>query len=96
MGAVVTNPDGVDKTGAEDMTLFQRDNLPLGDGMLQDVAKRIRLGQRGVVKTIGAEQVVLFGKFLVDSNGEEILVYNLLADPRKVSNVAGNRSSRCG
>src|ERR1700739_3875730 len=64
--------------------------------MLQHIAKRIRLCERRIVETIGAEQRVLVGKFLIGTKSEEIFVNNDLTHPRKVPNIPVDRGSGGG
>ena len=65
MGTVIPKPHAVDKTGAEDVALFDRDNLPPRDSMLQDIAERVGLRQRRVVETVRSEEIVLVRQLLI-------------------------------
>jgi len=60
------------------VVFFEGGDLPLGDGLQQDIVKYVRLCQGRVVVHIRPEEAVLRRNFLVDSNGEIIFVYDLL------------------
>src|SRR3989442_12211443 len=46
MSAVIAKPHRIDESGTENAVLFERDNLPPRDGVLQNIPERIRLRQR--------------------------------------------------
>ena len=82
MSPVVTQPKRVKDTWAKSMVLFQGDDLPFRDGLLQDISEGIGLRQRGVVKAVRPEETVLVREFLIRPYGHEVFVDHLL--PRKI------------
>src|SRR2546427_674362 len=76
---VVAQPETVDKSRAENVIFFDGGNLPLGDGLLQDIVKYVGLRQGRVVVHIRPEEAVLRRNFFIDSSGEIIFANNLLA-----------------
>ena len=77
------------------MVFFDGGNLALGDGLLQDVVENVGLRQRRVVVHVRAEEAVLVGNLLIDSNGEIILADYLLPCKNVLCNVSANGSIRC-
>src|SRR3979490_97056 len=81
MVPIVSGAETVEKRRNERMVFLEGGNLPLGDGLLQDIVENVGLSQRRVVVHVGTEKAVLLRNFLVDSSGVVILADNLL--PRK-------------
>src|ERR1700676_994540 len=84
---VVSQPETVQKSRTESMVFFKGGNLPLGDGLLQDIVHRVRLCQGRVVVDVRPEETVLLGNFLDNTSGEIIFAYYLLPYKNVLSQI---------
>src|ERR1700730_8860724 len=91
---VVAHPETIEQSRRESMVFLEGGDLPLGDGLLQDIIEYVRLCQGRVIVHVGAEEAILLRDLLVDSGGEVVFADDLLPCKDVISHTCTGRRTR--